>query len=473
MGRSNNSDQHSFADVFTRNGLTPRARALQFGTPKALPLGESQAVYALLSNNTSSAQGGAAFYDKYFQPVRAAFYQSTSSYDSKGNLQFNGNGDSQTQASLFSSVGATQTYPSTSGTTNFLNATNAAGEFGNAMVDTFSNSTIVSAYNRGDNHYTNKHYLNTSFVDSDHTDQSIAYINVGQVLRAVSRIHGDYRYNMIGTKHATLTDLHTTGYGAMSYNAVRKELVGITYTGASGAMKVTTWTGVDFNQYPSPHIAMAQPGIVKKTYTIASLASWGVNNNESYYRSKPTLCDDGTIFLTVMFTSSSFALYKLVRTSDTVITPTYVGGRSLTTSYGADQDASAYGQRKMQSRDGGAVLCFCPYYYYGAGIATWLIDKRKSVSVNATWMQKTDSNYGVIPVPYGDSGFAMYWASNVYASNYTGGYIMGAVERDGDFDLVQMASAMYLPYFTMPNTTNYPGFTQVVDYSMLVNQNLI
>ena len=92
--------------------------------------------------------------------------------------------------------------------------------------------------------------------------------------------------------------------------------------------------------------------------------------------------------------------------------------------------------------------------------------------VNAAWMQKADSSYGVIPVPYGDSGFATYWASNCYASNYVGGYITGAVERDGDNDLVQMASAMYLPYFPGPNTTNYPGFTQVVDYSLLTNQYL-
>ena len=460
-------------DLYTRSDLSRRDRALQHGSPKWMEAGQARAVYAMLSNNTSSAIGGAAFFDKYFQPVRPAFYQSVGSYDAKGNLQYNGNNDTQTQASLFMGAAATQSRPGSSGSANYLNGTNCSGEFGNALVDAFSNSTLASAYNRSSNHYTNKHYLNRSFINSDHADQSVCYINVGRKVRAVSRIHGDYSFNMPGTKDFTLTDMHSSGYGMMSYNASRKELIGIAYTGANGAMKVISYKNVDFNRFPSPHIALNRPEIIKTIKTIANLASWGVNNNESAYNAKPVLCDDGTIYLSVMFLSATLTLYKFARNAALDITPTVVGSRTLTTSYGAEQDAGAYGQRAMQSRDAKAVLTFCPYYYYGTGMASWVIDKKKSTHVNATWIQNSNTNDGIAPLPYGDSGFAAYYCGNNYAGNPTGGYVLGAMERDGDDDLVQMASAMYLPYFTGPNTTNYAGMTHVVDYAMLDNQFLV
>ena len=459
-------------DIYNRADLDLIDRALQHGSPKWLEAGQARACYALLSNNTSSAQGGAAFFDKYFQPVRPAFYQSSSGQNSQGNTQYTGNNDLQTQASLFMGAAATQSQASSSGTTNYLNATNVAGEFGNALVDAFSNSTLVSAYNRSAQHYSNKHMLNRSFINSDHADRGTVYINVGQKVRAVSRVHGDYQFNKIGTKDFTLTDLHASGHGMMSYNAKRKELIGITYTGGNGAMKVISYRNVDFDRFPSPHIALNRPEVTKTIKTIATLASWGVNNNESAYNAKPVLCDDGTIFLSVMFSSSAQTLYKFARNAQLDITPSVIGSRTLTTSYGAEQDATSYGQRAMQSRDASAVLVFCPYYYYGTGMASWIVDRKKSVHVNATWMQNSNTAAGIQPLPYGDSGFAAYFCGNVYAGNPTGSNILGATERDGDGDMVQMASAMYLPYFTMPNTTNYPGMTQVVDYSLLDNQYL-
>lgn len=474
MSRSSSNTLTQFGDVFDRSYLSNKRRALQQGTPKWLPAGEARAAYALLSNNTSSTVGGVAFFDKYFQPVRPSVNPSASGTPSMtGNFQNAASGDIQLYSGLFYGISATQTQASTTATTNFMNATNAAGEFGNAMVDVFSNSTIVSSYNRSANNYANKHSLNRSFIDSDHSDQTIAYIQYGQVLRAVSRIQGDVSFNAPGTKHITLTDLSSSSYGSMTYNAVRRELVAVQYVGSGGNMKVITWKNVDFNRFPSPHIAMTQPDVIKVTKTLASMVSWSVNNAESYYNSKPVLCDNGDIYLSVMFTSSTLSMYKLVRDANLDITVSLVGTRTLTTSYGADQNPTQYGQRKIQSRDGGSVLCFCAYYYYGAGMASFIVDKRKSTWINNSWMQDSNTAAGVIPVPFGDNGFAAYFCGNVYASNYTGGYITSACLRDGDNDIVQTASAMYLPYFTLPNTTNYPGFTQVVDYSMLDNQALV
>lgn len=446
--------------------------ALQNGTPKWLPEGEQRACYAMVSNNTSQATGGLVFYDKYFQQVRASTRIDSSASLNTGNIQYGGNGDAQTQASMFSSVAATQTQTSSNSTANYLNGTNVAGEFGNALIDAFSNSTGNPVTNRHTT-WNNKHYLNRGFMDSDHNDQSIAYTLQSGVLRAISRIWGNYQYDKPGTIGYTLTDINTAMYGSLSYNNVRKELIGLRYNNSGGAFQLVIWKNVDFDRFPSPDEAMTRPEVVKISKAIASMPSWSVNNNESYYNVKPVLCDNGDIYLVVMFTSSSLTLYKITRDDADTPTVTLVSNRSLTTSYGADQDPVGLGTRKMQSRDGGAVCIFCPYYYYGTGLAAWIIDKRKSTYNNNSLAVDSNSSNGVQPIPYGDSGFAFYYAGNVCAGNYSGGYIKGGLERDRLGNLVQVFPQLYLPYFTLPNTTNYPGFTQVVDYSMITNQTIV
>ncbi len=473
MTRHVSNNSRNVGDLFDRSHLDARRRALQNGTPKWLPVGEQRAAYAMLSYNISNTSGGVAYYDKYFQPVNSSItMQSSTQTGMEGNTQYASNGDIQVYTGLFQGVSPTQSQASSTATSNYINSTNAAGEFGNSVMDVFSNSTIVSTYNRSSNHMANKHTLNRAFVDSDHKDTALVYVQLGQTLRAVSRIHGDYSYNLQGTKHIVLSDLSSSSYGVMSYNSQRNELVAVVNTGASGACKVVTWKNVRFDQYPSPAVALSRADVVKEVKTIASFPSWAVNNTESQHHLKPVLCDNGDIYVTVMFTSNNFSLYKLTKGATGEYTVSLVGTKNLTTSYGAE-NSIYYGQRKMQSRDGGAVLCFCPYYYYGAGISTWIINKRKSIHVNSSWMQSTDTSAGTIPVPYGDGGFAAYYCGNAYGGNYSGGYITGACDRDGDDNIVQVGSAMYLPYFTLPNTTNYPGFTQVVDYSMLDNQNLV
>ena len=473
MTRHSSNNNRSTGDLFDRSHLDAKRRALQNGTPKWLPVGAQRAAYAMLSYNTANTMGGVAYYDKYFQPVNSAItMQASTQQGMEGNIQYAANGDVQVYTGLFQGVAPTQTQASSNATSNYMNATNAAGEFGSGAIDVFSNSTISSTYNRSSNNLANKHTLNRSFVDSDHKDTSLVYVQLGQTLRAVSRIHGDYNYNAPGTKHIVLSDLSSSSYGVMSYNAQRNELVAVVNTGSNGACKVVTWKDVRFDQYPSPVIALSRTEVVKEVKTITNLPSWAVNNTESQYHLKPVLCDNGDVYLTTMFTSNNFSIYKLVKGSNGEYTATLIGTKNLTTSYGAENSIH-YGQRKMQSRDGGAVLCFCPYYYYGAGISTWIINKRKSVHVNSSWMQSTDTSAGTIPVPYGDGGFAAYYCGNSYGSNYSAGYITGACDRDGDNDIVQVGSAMYLPYFTLPNTTNYPGFSQVVDYAMLDNQNLV
>jgi hypothetical protein len=78
-----------------------------------------------------------------------------------------------------------------------------------------------------------------------------------------------------------------------------------------------------------------------------------------------------------------------------------------------------------------------------------------------------DTTFGRIIMPFGDSGWMFTYAANGYASNYAGNGASPIYTRPPSGGFTESASIGYWPYHPGPNTTNYPGFTQVVDYVML------
>jgi hypothetical protein len=78
-----------------------------------------------------------------------------------------------------------------------------------------------------------------------------------------------------------------------------------------------------------------------------------------------------------------------------------------------------------------------------------------------------DSSYGRQVVPYGDDGWGFYYCGNIYSSNYSGVSTPTTYVRQYNGGHATTSNSGYFQYVTGPNTTNYPGFTQVVDYVML------
>jgi len=118
----------------------------------------------------------------------------------------------------------------------------------------------------------------------------------------------------------------------------------------------------------------------------------------------------------------------------------------------------------ITSRDGTSVATFCPYYYYGAGIRCFMIDKTNNTY---TTFSQNSSGAGCMTIPYGDSGWSFAMGQNMYSSNYTGSFVHSKWSKTAAGGFSQESSNQYWPYFTGPNTTNYPGFTQVTDYVLL------
>jgi hypothetical protein len=281
----------------------------------------------------------------------------------------------------------------------------------------------------------------------------------------VSRLFGQLGFAKAGTADFTVPNLNANMTGSACYHAGRKELTILSYK-TSNTMDVLTYSNVDFNSYPSPAQALTQAGV---TLTASTITLGDINTSfaESMYRVMPTVTDDGTVFVTTMIPTSKLALSKFTRNGVLAVTATSLTSLALhATSYGSEQGLY-YGQRRIASRDGSSVACFCPYYYYGSGVACFMIDK--SANSYAQY-NANDTGCGYNVMPFKEAGWAFYYAGNLYAANPTGASITAIYER-GDSSNVQLKQTYgtrYLPYMPYPNTTNYPAMMQVVDFAMMI-----
>jgi hypothetical protein len=423
--------------------------------------------YALLSYSPANSVGGMTFFDSNFSiPINIGYY---ASYNSSGasNTVYLNSSTNQNYSYIGNWLSDTNTYPSSSSTSNYMNGTNMQGEFGNASMDVYSDGTFARAQRTSGSNY-NKLYLNTYAINSDHSNKRLVYLITNGTIFVVDRLYGTYNAPLAGTSAYTISSLNTSMTGSASYNYARKELTILSYNSSGGSYNVITYQNVDFNLYPDPSVALTQSGVVRVNSTVSLSSSWAVNNNESYYNLKPVVTANGTVYVVVFFTSSSFALYSFTRSGTSAITGTYVTALSVTTTYGQDQ-ALYYGTRQITSRDGTSVAVFCPYYYYGAGIECFMIDK--AGNTYSTY-SNTDSNYGYSIVPYQNNGWAFAYNGNGYASNWSGSYIYAIFVKASAGGFTQISSSpLYYPTYPNPNTTNYPPLTMTTDY-MLLSGNL-
>lgn len=426
----------------------------------------ARASYAMISYNTSNSNGGYVLYDgNWCPPVNYGNLDSYNNYGASDGMYVSSGGSMMNYNAMFgpTSTSSSASNPST-GSAYYLSSTFTAGEFGNALIDIFSDGTWKPGV-RVSNNGANKFYLNITAINSDHADKRNVYLLGSGVLRCVDRLFGAYNYDKTGTQSYSISSLDSNMSGSASYHYGRKELVVLSYVSSSGSYNCYTFSNVDFNLYPSPNVALNRPEVVRTNNTV-SFPSWQVNNNESYYNLKPVITDDGTVFVSVMFPSINFSLYRFTRSGTSGVTATLVTTQSISTSYGRESGYPHYGQRQITSRDGSTVCMFCPYYYYGSGCMSYMIDKDNNTYGTYSY---SDSTYGHIPVPYLDSGWQFIYAGNCYAGNYGGAYVATTREKSPSGGFATTGSTMYFTKFTFPNTTNYPGYTQVTDYALLTS----
>lgn len=413
--------------------------------------------------------------DKYFHPVRPAWSPGLSTALNLANTIALGSTsvDLASVSSLFRSPGSTATQVTTQVTGEYAQVCHSSGEFGNVTIDSFSNSTATPPHGRTNEGRYGKAKLNLSVVNSDHVNQSLVYIQYGFELLAVDRITGDVRFP---DKRTSSFTLDITGYGQCSYNAKRKELVQVSYfnTGSKGGRKVISYSNVDFNRYPSPAVALNRPEVVKKEVIITTINNWvTTDTDETKFNTNCVLCDDGGIYLSVYFTGSGLALFKINRNDNLdVSSVTYVGTKAVAAGGGKGIETDLrYGQRAQQSRDKQAVLLYAAYANYGAGLVSWGVDRTYSKVIPTTFAQKSITSNGVNVMPYGDDGFACYVAADVTLAVGANALVTNCY-RGEDSNWIDSTNGLLLAYYPLPKTIYYPAMTQVVDYAMLINESL-
>lgn len=417
-----------------------------------------KASYAMLSYNTSSTWQGAVFYDDNFDPI---INGNRSNFNIGIPTQWIINTTHDRSPIIFS--GVTQTRISTNAS-QYVQATFNTGEFGNDSVKVHENGLLSKACSLNSG---NMQYIpNKTFINSNHINKNIVYflyqgkISSGYRLNPYPNIQIDNNYNEVSLTPYMNSNI-TNMWGSASYNNYREEIVFIVQdSSAQSRFFIYVYKNVNLNSVNGLNSLKRLPDYTQ-TITLNTVGTW-VNNTESNTMIKPILCDNGDIYITNMLSSSRYMLYKLTY-NITNYSLSLIDNLTLTTSYGFEQ-GQFYGQRIMQSRDQRMVLCWCPYYYYGAGISSFIIDKRNSSWRRGLYM--ANSSDGILPMPYKDSGFTYYYAGNSYATNPNGGYITTFIYPNNNMNEspVLYNTQLYLSSFTGPNTTNYPGFSHVIEY---------
>lgn len=419
-----------------------------------------QVYYAMCSSNTS---GGFVYFDENFRLV--SVQGSDGTYDIAAPVPHNINVGAQAQqivAQVFYGVTSTATSTAANATINYMSATNSCGEFGNSEISVYSDGTYDTKYHMSNSQY-NKHYLNSYAINSDNLNKRNGYILNNGAINCIDKLNANYNYPKLNTSAYTVSSLHTSMQGSASYNRTRKEMVILSYASTGGNYNVITFQNLDLDLYENPSVAFTRPEVVRVNSTVALTTNWAVSNNESFYNLKPVLSDNGNVHVVVFFSANSQKIYKFTRSGTGAITATNPATQACTTSYGLDQGFQ-YGQRQITSKDGTTVAIFCPYYYYGTGIECYMINKTSDSYFN---FGNTNSGDGIQVLPYKDNGWVFIYAGNGYASNYTGNYIAATYLKDSGGSFTQVGTTKVFPAHTLPNTTNYPGFTQVIDYNLL------
>jgi hypothetical protein len=448
------------------NANTMFSATSSFGGPRAS--------YALCSRQTGSGDYSYAFYDAEFnqltRPDADNYYghaTSRNSYD----------GSYENVEQFMYNIGETQTQASSNGTSNRCNATNQMGEYGNSMFN-------VSERGKGNGYFTRWRTTSTSnigrqrhaWVNSDHSNKNKVIMFDSGYLESATRWNPfttgtfgvypgserktDTVFANNGTLGATTSDM-TTGLGNASYNQVRKELIiAVNKSDENNKFYINIFKNIDFDATDCDVTLV--PSTPDNQF-IVTLGNWQTSNTESRHNINVILTDNGQIYISVMHPSSQFNLHRITRASgDASGTVEDLQTQGLTTSYGRP-NGEEYGQNAKQTRNGNMVYVWCPYYYYGSGMRSYVIDKR-----NNSWTagyQTTDGAAGYQPVKYRDDGFMVYFCGNGYAGNYTGSYFVSSIsQRAGAAPAVNSSYNWYLPNFPGPNTTNYPGISEVWEY---------
>lgn len=321
--------------------------------------------------------------------------------------------------------------PSNNSSYGLLTYTPRSGELGNDIINVTRSLTLLPWYVRSRNQTGAWH--NFRFVNGDHpgADKRVL-LQDGATLLSLDRYQlyvpssegwtgKSARRNLVMTTSGHTLSSQT---GSASYNHTRGELAVVAATGTTGRFAIRLYA-VKFDERLDVTAIDAASPVVETTVDLPS-ALWPRWNNEARFRVKPVLLDGGDIVLvgfhSANTTSGSEGLraIRLTRSgtnSSTTFAPPASATASLAThgaTYCMDSDSSWMGMKAMQSSSGRYVLCFTQYYYYGAGLSGFIVDRKTGTITPVSY---ADTTFGYSALHDDEDGFLFYRCGQDYEAS--------------------------------------------------------
>ena len=408
----------------------------------------------------SASNWGANVYNHYLQEVGRQNYNNTSY------MQGTTSGDGTEFFNTYYNYGQTDSYASSNDTT-YGDIISRCGHLGHIMLavtgDGFMigrapNSAAIALRNVGVwvNNKTNRNLA--LFMQNQYAAVSPRAVPPGNALSSESW-HMAWTNSKFYNQNNYLTN---NKFGMIGYNELTRTLV-INENRGGTAMRLHVYTGVAPIDPTSPTRETWFANLSEASHTFFDWTAQSAGAAESLYRGVVIPCDSGQIVVVRMEPSSYAMLDRFTPTAQGSFTKETTATLSTTTTYGMET-ADRNGMRFQISNDGKYVLCYQPYYYYGAGAAVFLV--RVSDGKYAT-LQHNDSTYGRSFAPLRDSDFIMSKSTN--ADSGAGLYVTHIDAKRVLADIADKSDmSSKVPSFTTSmldtcyHSTNYPYLIPII-----------
>ena len=312
------------------------------------------------------------------------------------------------------SLSGCQDQPSSSNNQS-SNYTGRTGEYGHDHWNMDRNGRMYVPLMASSYVQETKTELNDAFVNADLSDPTLTLLYWQNNLYLARRTEIEQIIVSNGlsgyiSKFA-IASSNANFYGNASYNAARKELVIIGATNISySTMWIRIYPNVEINS--STDLNTVLTAITPTQITIPWAGYTPLNDTEAVGGCVPVLTDNGDVFF--IFFNAATAMYATRwprNTATTFKTMVSALGYTVTTSYGRNSSRSS-GMQSLQTRDGNTVACYAQYYYYGAGMGVFTVNKRTN-SIKLMYSD-TESANGRSLLHWRNNGFIV--VANAFAS---------------------------------------------------------
>jgi len=404
---------------------------------------------------------GTTVYNHYLQEVGRQNYNSTTY------MQGTTSGEGTEFFNNFYAYGQTNSYASSTDT-SYGDGTARCGHLGHLALSVTPDGSMIGRSGE----YAGTALRNVGVWVNNKTNKNLAlfmenqYAGVAPRAIAPGRLMSTESWHLAwtATKFYAQNNFGTYAkYGMIGYNEKTRTLVINENINGSTGMRLHVYTNVAPFDMNASNRKSWFDNLDEAYHTYYDWTANAASYNESQYRGIVTPCDDGKIIIVRMQPHSYCMLDRFTPDGAGGYTQESTHTLSTTTTYGMD-NGNRNGIRFQISNDGKYILCYQPYYYYGAGAEVFLIRVSDGKYV---FLQYQDSSYGRSFAPIRDSDFMLSYSTNsdsgygIYMSHIDTKNIFDVIADKGDMSSKVPGFNVYI-FDSAYHSTNYPYIVPII-----------